>query len=171
MEVGGEMRPRPVVRPQPMPQPVPQPVPQPAPPQAVQPAAATPRAEVPAPAPVPVVPPPAPAPPVAQPINWAQVTTARAAKASLEMKTQKKARLALRNLVRDLQAKPEEEWQATIAGAISLEFSIYHYAKAVSVRTAMLEAGATDDLANRVINAMRASGMVPEDMVYDMEDA
>ena len=76
----------------------------------------------------------------------------------------------MRNLVRDLQAKPEEEWQGAITTAISLEFGIYHYVKAVSVRTALLEAGASEDLANRTINAMRASGLIPDDVVYDMED-
>lgn len=55
-----------------------------------------------------------------------------------------------------------------IAVAIQNELSIYHYVRAVSVKSALREAGATEELSNKVIEAMRRSPIVPPDMPYEV---
>lgn len=97
----------------------------------------------------------------------AERMTEAATDAGLSLQTQKKARKALRALVRKLATADESDWQGHIATAISQEFSIYHYVKAVTVKAALLEAGAAEDLSDRVINAMQSSGMVPDDVPYE----
>ena len=89
-----------------------------------------------------------------------------AAEAGLQLKGQKAARVALRTLVRQLASEPEEKWEELIAMALTAEFTIYHYIRAVTVKAAMLEAGAPPDLVTRVIEAMRQSSMVPSDLPY-----
>ena len=89
-----------------------------------------------------------------------------AAEAGLQLKGQKAARVALRTLVRQLASEPEEKWEELIAMALTAEFTIYHYIRAITVRAAMLEAGAPPDLVTRVIESMRQSSMVPSDLPY-----
>ena len=117
---------------------------------------------------VPVEAPPMPAPieaPVAAPAAEAS-TSALAQKAGLGLKAMKSARLGLRGLVKRVGASDEDKWEELIGSAILTEINILHYARAVTVKRAMLEAGADDELATRVIAAMRASSMVPQDMEY-----
>lgn len=90
-----------------------------------------------------------------------------ATEAGLSMPTQKRARKALRVLVRKLSGTKQEDWFGHIANAIQNEIGIYHYVKAVTVRAALLEGGANDDLAVRVMDAMRESGMIPADVEYE----
>jgi hypothetical protein len=97
----------------------------------------------------------------------AERMTEAATDAGLSLQTQKKARKALRALTRKLATADENDWQGHIATSISQEFSIYHYVKAVTVKAALLEAGADEALALRVINAMQSSGMVPDDVPYE----
>jgi hypothetical protein len=87
--------------------------------------------------------------------------------AGLSLPTQRKARKALRNLIRRLSTSKEDDWQGHIATAISQEFSIYHYIKAVTVKAAAMEAGADEELTERIIRAMQSSGMVPDDVPYE----
>ena len=87
--------------------------------------------------------------------------------AGLSLPTQRKARKALRGLIRRLSTSKEEDWQGHIATAISQEFSIYHYIKAVTVKAAAMEAGADEPLTERIIRAMQSSGMVPDDVPYE----
>ena len=100
-------------------------------------------------------------------VNQAERMVEAATDAGLTLPTQRKARKAIRALVRRLSTSKEEDWQGHIATSISNEFSIYHYVKAVTVKAAVLEGGADDELANRIINAMQSSGMVPEDVPYE----
>ena len=86
--------------------------------------------------------------------------------AGLGMKAQRNARKALRGLVRKLVAAGEEQWVELITQAIVSEVSIYHYIKAVTVKKAVMEAGADHAFAVKIIAAMRESGMVPEDVPY-----
>jgi len=90
-----------------------------------------------------------------------------ATEAGLSMPTQKRARKALRVLVRKLSGTKQEDWFGHIANAIQNEIGIYHYVKAVTVRAALLEGGANDELAVRVMDAMRESGMIPADVEYE----
>ena len=96
-----------------------------------------------------------------------KMTIQSATEAGLTMATQKRARKALRTLVRKLTGTKETEWQGLIATAISNEIGIYHYVKAVTIRAALLEGGADEELAQRVMAAMRESGMIPSDVDYE----
>lgn len=96
-----------------------------------------------------------------------KMTIQSATEAGLTMATQKRARKAIRTLVRKLTGTKETEWQGLIATAISNEIGIYHYVKAVTIRAALLEGGADEELAQRVMAAMRESGMIPSDVEYE----
>jgi hypothetical protein len=96
-----------------------------------------------------------------------KMTIQSATEAGLTMATQKRARKAVRTLVRKLTGTKETEWQGLIATAISNEIGIYHYVKAVTIRAALLEGGADEELAQRVMAAMRESGMIPSDVEYE----
>jgi hypothetical protein len=63
---------------------------------------------------------------------------------TLPLPTQKAARLAIRNLVRDMKSADKERWAGLVAGAVSLEPSVYHYVKEVSIRAAFIEAHADE---------------------------
>ena len=94
-------------------------------------------------------------------------TVQSATEAGLSLPTQKRARKAIRTLIRKLSSSKAEDWTGIIATAISNEIGIYHYVKAVTVRSALKEAGADDELCDRVCDAMKESGMVPDDVPYD----
>jgi len=94
-------------------------------------------------------------------------TTALAKQAGLAPATIKTARKALRTLIRRIQGTKPEAWFGTIAAALQAEMSIYHYVKAVTVREALVEGGASDDLTNKIIDAMKESGLIPPDVNYE----
>jgi len=102
--------------------------------------------------------------------NQAERLMEAATDAGLTMMTQKKARKAIRGLVRKLSTAKEPEWFGIIAGAIQNEISIYHYVKAITVKAALLEAGADEELSIRVVEAMRKSGMIPDDVPFEEGD-
>ena len=108
---------------------------------------------------------PAPAPAPAQRPQQANLSE-MAAGAGMNLKAQKAARTGLRNLIKKVAVSDEEKWEELIATAIMQEINIYHYVNAVTVRAAMLEGGASEELAARVMSAMRASEMVPKDLPY-----
>lgn len=101
-----------------------------------------------------------------EPIN----VLSRARKAGLSLIAQKKARKAIRVLSEKLAESPEEEWAGVLTEAISSEINIFHYIKAVTVQAALDEATEDTELKDRVIKALRASGMVPDDVPYNEED-
>ena len=101
------------------------------------------------------------------PVEPEKMTIQSATEAGLSMAMQKRARKAIRTLVRKLGGTKKEDWFGHIAAAIQNEIGIYHYVKAVSVRAALLEAGADEELAGRVTEAMRESGMIPSDVEYE----
>jgi hypothetical protein len=109
---------------------------------------------------------PAPTPQEAASRSLSEVATEK----GLQLKAQKAARVALRNLVRDLGNSAEDKWEQLIALAIQNEMAIFHYVRAVSVKSALREGGATEELANRVIEAMRKSPLVPPDMPYEVSE-
>jgi hypothetical protein len=92
---------------------------------------------------------------------------AAATEAGLSMATQKRARKAIRTLVRKLGASKREDWFGHIATSIQNEIGIYHYVKAVTVHAALVEGGADETLAQNVMDAMRESGMIPADVEYE----
>jgi uncharacterized protein YbjQ (UPF0145 family) len=86
---------------------------------------------------------------------------------ALNPAAQKAARLALRSLVARLGKAPEAEWETVITTAIATEPSVYHYAQAVTVKRALMEAGANPKLAARIMAALKASALVPSDLRYE----
>lgn len=76
--------------------------------------------------------------------------------------------MALRELARNLGNSSEEKWEALIAVALQNELAIYHYVKAVSVKSALLEAGAPEALADRVVAAMRTYPVIPADLPLEI---
>ena len=90
-----------------------------------------------------------------------------AADAGLPLRAQKNARVELRTLVRKLRDASPDDWQDHILTSLSQELSIYHYVQAVTVRSALAEAGADGELADAVCAAMQQSSMVPADLRYD----
>ena len=64
------------------------------------------------------------------------------------MQTQRKARKALRALVRKISTTKEEDWFGVIASAIQNEIGIYHYVKAVTVKAALLDQRAVAGIGN-----------------------
>lgn len=89
-----------------------------------------------------------------------------AAAAGMTLKAQKAARTGLRALIKKVSASEEEKWEELIGTAIMQEINIYHYVNAVTVKAAMLEGGADEALATRVMAAMRTSELVPKDIPY-----
>lgn len=85
---------------------------------------------------------------------------------SLPLAGQRTARNALRNLVKTLRSTPREGWEDAITFAIASELSIYQYVNDVSVRYALGEAGADEPFTAQVIESLRASDKVPNDLSY-----
>ena len=104
--------------------------------------------------------------PVAKPPSLSEIASA----AGMNLKAIKNARVALRSLVKKMQNAEEEKWEELIGTAIMGEIAIFHYVKAVTVKAAILEAGADEAFATRVMAAMKQSSLVPEDLPYGDEN-
>jgi hypothetical protein len=111
-----------------------------------------------------------PAAPAPAPMQQAPVEAAPAAptgpQSSLPLPVQRSARTALRNLVKTLKGTPREGWEDAITFAIASELSIYQYVNDVSVLSALLEAGAEAAFAAQIIESLRSSDKVPNDLPY-----
>lgn len=83
---------------------------------------------------------------------------------SLGLKAQRTCRKALRKLIPKLRAKPEAEWEQEIMFAISMEPTIYQFLKERGIYGAAIEAGASVELANRIVEVVDESGQVPEEI-------
>jgi hypothetical protein len=108
-----------------------------------------------------------------QPVQQQQAPAPQAAPAapagpqsSLPLPVQRSARTALRNLVKTLKSTQREGWEDAITFAIASELSIYQYVNDVSVRAALLEAGADEPFTAQIIESLRASDKVPNDLPY-----
>ena len=106
--------------------------------------------------------------PAAAPVSRALSEVA--SEKGLQLKAQKAARVALRDLVRNLGNSSEDKWEQTIVLALQNELAIYHYVRAVSVRSALREAGAPEELGARIVEAMRRSPLVPSDLPYEVSE-
>lgn len=89
-----------------------------------------------------------------------------AANAGMTLGEQRDARNALTNLVRTLHKSDQGEWETHITTALMSEPKIFSYIQAVSVKSAMQEAGADLTLTGNIINALKASALVPNDLNY-----
>lgn len=100
-----------------------------------------------------------------------EVNTLRRAKAAgMALSDQRKARKAIRKLVEDLKKAPEDDWFGLVAAAITEEINVYHYINAVSVYAALAEVRADAGLADRIVKALKESGMIPADLPYTEAD-
>lgn len=98
-------------------------------------------------------------------------TLLRAKEAGMKLPDQRKARRAVRRLADKLRSSEEEDWMGIVTGEITANISIYHYLQAVTVYAALAEANVEADLADRVVKALKESGMVPDDVLpYDEAD-
>jgi hypothetical protein len=107
--------------------------------------------------------------PMQQPVQQqqpAQPPVPQGPQSTLPLPQQRAARTALRGLVKTLRGTPREGWDDTITLAIASELAIYQYVNDVSVRSALLEAGADEAFAAQIIEALRASDKVPNDLPY-----
>lgn len=95
--------------------------------------------------------------------------SAKATTAGLQLKAQKNARVALRKAVKELTVSPEEKWFTIVANAIQMEGAIYHYVQAVTVFSAIMEAGADRDMTVKLIQGLKESGIMPADLNYGVE--
>lgn len=94
----------------------------------------------------------------------------RAKDAGVGLSDQKKARKAARKLVSQAKKAPKEEWEAITTAIVMETFEIYNYIKAVTVYAALVEAGAEEELATQVIEALKESGMIPAEVPYTEAD-
>ena len=77
----------------------------------------------------------------------------------------KAARAGLRQLVSALDSEPDsKKWEPMIFAAIQKTPAIYHYLQARAIRPSLLEAGATEGLASKIMQAIETSGKVPTEV-------
>ena len=108
-----------------------------------------------------VIVPPAPEP---EPVQAGPAT------GGLDLAAQRAARVGLRQLADRLQSIPRDEWEAAITVALTQEPSIYAFCQQQSVFSAVMEAsGGQREFTMQVIDALRQSPLVPEDMNYGGE--
>jgi hypothetical protein len=97
-------------------------------------------------------------------------TLKRAKEAKMPLLKQKAARKAIRELGDKLAKAPEDDWMGITTEALMAEFAIYDYIKAVTVYAALAEAKIEPTLADRIVKALRESGMIPADVPYTEAD-
>lgn len=119
----------------------------------------------------PAPPPQRPQPPVAvepepEPARPLPVTP----KTDLSFGVQRAARSGIRDLVQRLRTTAQEQWESVITVALMENGSIYEYIQSVSVAYALVEAGADEEFADRIIEALLESPLVPDDLNYGDED-
>lgn len=112
----------------------------------------------------------APRPPQ-QPIKQATPPHARSNKekakaAGMDLKGIRSARKGLQRLVRRVSKSPQTKWEEIITAGVMQAPAIYDYIKAITVQSAILEGGADPKLCAQVIQAMRESALVPNDLPF-----
>jgi hypothetical protein len=83
---------------------------------------------------------------------------------TLDLAVQKKARNGLRQLVQRVSTAPSSEWETIITLGVGSTPEIYEYVKAVTIRKALVEAGATNGLDSQIIDAIDRTGLVPAEV-------
>lgn len=117
--------------------------------------------------------PPQQAPPVPQPMAPVQEAeppvAAQPPQISLPFDVQRAARSGIRDLVQKLGSSKREQWESVITVALMQNAAIYDYIQAVSVAYALSEAGANEDFADQIIEALLESPLVPDDLNYGFD--
>ena len=71
---------------------------------------------------------------------------------SLPADVRKKARRITRDVVNSLQSQPESSWQGILtAGIMKAPGAMSQYLKAVTIKRALLEAGATEEMVSKLL--------------------
>ena len=113
---------------------------------------------------------PAPAPPPPMEPNLGVAEPPRQApQINLTFEVQRAGRAGIRDLVSQLGSTAKEQWESVITVALMQNGSIYDYIQAVSVAYALVEAGANEDFADQIIEALIESPLVPEDLNYGFD--
>jgi len=94
----------------------------------------------------------------------------RAKESGMKLSSQRSARRAIRELMPKLEKAPETEWVGLVTEALMKEPAIYEYLKVVTVYVAMVEAKIPATLADRAVQEMRKSGMIPAEVPFDEAD-
>lgn len=103
-------------------------------------------------------------------------TLARAKEAGISLLTQRKCRKTLTKLseaLREIDLDSEEGVEdvvGKVSAAVMTTPELLDYINAVTVYAAFAETGADEELCDKIVDFMRESEMVPEDMIYDEED-
>ena len=84
----------------------------------------------------------------------------------LTLGEQRDARNALGQLVGVLHGSDQNEWEGHITNGLMAEPQIFPYIQAVSVRSAIREAGADNMLTENIVQALQQSSLVPNDINY-----
>lgn len=79
----------------------------------------------------------------------------------IPMATLRKARRGMAQLIQRCKGAQESQWEGMITEAIMRETAIIEYVSAATIRRAMLECGADELFAQRMIAAIDRSGLVP----------
>jgi len=97
-------------------------------------------------------------------------TLKRAKEAGVSLQDQKKARKAARKLVSLAASRPSEDWAGLTIEAVGDCPELYPYIKAVSVYAALAEAQADEEIALRIVDALKESGLTPPEIAYTEEE-
>ena len=95
-------------------------------------------------------------------MSFSEVESVSGFVGNFHVTVRKKAREAIRELVTAVRSTPEAQWQATITTGIMRTPQIVSYITAATIRLALLEAGADAPLAQKIIDAVNATGIVPD---------
>ena len=112
------------------------------------------------------------APTNAQPAAQPQAPTSAPAKpqeVTVTLEQQKSARTALRTMVEKMGKAQESSWTSMIMGGLSANPSVYPYVQAVSVAAALKEAGASEEMIDKIIDGLLEHPLVPDDLNYGVE--
>jgi hypothetical protein len=83
----------------------------------------------------------------------------------LPAEVRKQARHGLRQLVAALDSEQDDgKWPGMILGGLSQNPAIFHYIQVRAIRPSLLEAGATEGLASKIMHMIEVSGQVPADI-------
>jgi hypothetical protein len=88
---------------------------------------------------------------------------------NLPFDVQRAARSGIRDLVQKLGSSKREQWESVITVALMQNAAIYDYIQVVSVAYALNEAGASEDFADQIIEALLDSPLVPDDLNYGFD--
>jgi len=103
----------------------------------------------------------APAPRAQAPAAAPAPAPQQALGATLPLPVQRKARKAIAALVARLRAEPESEWSGIITLGVMQQPTVIDYIRVATIKAAMIEGGADEAFAMKVVGVIDSSGLVP----------